>query len=79
MLDPTIIHQPDGKLGFDTYQKPTYTDQYIPWDSDQPLHHKGATITALTRRATLFLSGPERQAREHSRIEEVLAINGYPP
>jgi hypothetical protein len=73
MLDLTIICQPDGKLEFDVYRKPTHTDQYIPWDSDLPLHHKGATITALTRRAALLPSGPERQATEYHRIKEVLA------
>jgi hypothetical protein len=37
MLDLTILRQPDGSLEFDVYRKPTHTNQYIAWDSDQPL------------------------------------------
>jgi hypothetical protein len=51
MLDLTILRQPDGSMEFNVYRKPTHMDQYIPWDSDQPLHHKGSTVHALTRRA----------------------------
>jgi hypothetical protein len=57
MLDLTILRQPDGTMQFDVYRKPTHTDQYIPWDSDQPLNHKGSTILSLTRRAHLLPSG----------------------
>jgi hypothetical protein len=51
MLDLTILRQQDGTLEFDVYRKPTHTNQYISWDSDQPLTHKGSTIRSLTRRA----------------------------
>jgi hypothetical protein len=37
MLDLTILRQPDGSLEFDMYRKPTHTNQYIVWGSDQPL------------------------------------------
>jgi hypothetical protein len=78
MLDLTVLRQEDGSMEFDVYRKPTHTDQCIPWDSAQPLHHKGSTIHALTRRAHLLPTGPVRQAAKLRRIEQVLAINGYP-
>ena len=56
MLDVTIIHNPNGSLSFDVYRKPTHTNQYIPFNSHQPLAHKLSTIHALTRRAALIPS-----------------------
>jgi hypothetical protein len=44
MLDLTILRQPDGSLEFDVFRKPMHTNQYIAWDSDQPLQHKGSTF-----------------------------------
>jgi hypothetical protein len=77
MLDLTIIRQPDGTLEFDVYRKPTHTNQYIPWDSNQPLQHKGSTILSLTRRAHLLPSGPPHQATEHKKVHQALTLNGY--
>jgi hypothetical protein len=79
MLDLTILRQPDGTMQFDVYRKPTHTDQYIPWDSDQPLQHKGSTILSLTRRANLLPSGPACQSNKLNRVHRALALNGYPP
>jgi hypothetical protein len=47
-FDLNVLLQPDGSMEFDVYWKPTHTDQYIPWDIDQPLHHKGSIVHALT-------------------------------
>jgi hypothetical protein len=68
MLDLTILRQPDRSLEFDVYRKPTHTNQYIAWDSDQPLQHKSSTILSLTRRARLLPSGPARQAAELKKV-----------
>ena len=78
MLDVTIIRNGDGTLDFDVYRKPTHTNQYIPFDSHQPLAHKYSTIHALTRRAELIPSTDELKKKEHGRIKEALTINGYP-
>ena len=40
MLDALIIHNPDGFLTFDVYRKPMHTNQYIPFNSYQPLSLK---------------------------------------
>ena len=47
MLDVLIIHNPDASLSFDVYRKPTHTNQYIPFNSHQPLSHKLSTWTAM--------------------------------
>jgi hypothetical protein len=78
MLDLTILRQSDGSLEFDVYRKPTHTNQYIAWDSDQPLQHKDSTILSLTRRARLFPTGDTRQTAELKRVHQVLALKGYP-
>ena len=78
MLDLTILRQQDGTLQFDVYRKATHTNQYINWDSDQPLAHKGSTIRSLTRRAHLIPTGPVRQAAELKRVHQALHLNGYP-
>jgi hypothetical protein len=78
MLDLPILRQPDGSLEFDVYRKPTHTNQYIAWDSDQPLQHKGSTILSLTRRARLLPSGPVHQAAKLKKVHQALALNGYP-
>jgi hypothetical protein len=79
MLDLTILRQQDGTLEFDVFRKPTHTNQYISWDSDQPLVHKGSTIRSLTRRAHLIPTGLQRQEAELARVHQALHLNGYPP
>jgi hypothetical protein len=78
MLDLTILRQPDRSLELDVFRKPTHTNQYIAWDSDQPLQHKGSTILSLTRRAHLLPTGHTRQTAELKRVHQALALNGYP-
>ena len=78
MLDVTIIRNDNGALDFDVYRKPTHTNQYIPFDSAQPLSHKLSTIHALTRRAHLIPSTDELRKEEIRRVKEALTINGYP-
>jgi hypothetical protein len=69
-LHLTILRQPDGSLEFDVFRKPTHTNQYIAWDSDQPLAHKGSTILSLTRRARLIRTGHTRQEAELKRVHQ---------
>merc|ERR1711888_478036 len=78
MLDVDIIRNGNGSLDFDVYRKPTHTNQYIPFDSHQPLAHKLSTIHALTRRAALIPSTDELKKAEMDRVKEALALNGYP-
>jgi hypothetical protein len=79
MLDLTILRQLDGTLQFDVFRKPTHTNQYISWDSDQPLKDKGSTIRALTRCAIDIPTGPQRQEAEQTKVHQALHLKGYPP
>jgi hypothetical protein len=72
MLDLTILRQQDGTLELDVFRKPTHTTQYISWDSDQPLAHKGSTILSLTRRAHLIPTGHTRQEAELKKLHQAL-------
>ena len=78
MLDVSINRGADGSLTFDVYRKPTHTNQYIQFHSHAPLSHKLATIRSLTRRSALIPSTEENKRRETKRVEEALAMNGYP-
>ena len=78
MLDVQLIRNSNGSIDFDVYRKPTHTNQYIPFDSHQPLAHKLSTVHSLTRRATLIPSTEELKQQEMERVKEALTINGYP-
>ena len=77
MLNVTVIHNSNGTLDFDVYRKPTHTNQYIPFDSHQPLCHKYSTIHSLTRRAALIPSTDDLKKAELNRVKEALTLNGY--
>jgi hypothetical protein len=79
MLDLTILRQQDGTLEFDVFRKPTHTNQYINWESDHPLAHKGSTIRSLTRRAHLIPTGHLRQEAELKRVQQALHLNQCKP
>ena len=78
MLDVTIIRNTNGTLDFDVYRKPTHTNQYIHFNSHQPLSHKFSTIHSLTRRAELLPSTDAIKEQEKKRVREALSLNGYP-
>ena len=78
MLDVQIYRKDDGSLEFDVYRKPTHTNQYIHFNSHQPLSHKLSTVHALTRRAHLIPSTEARKKGEERKVKEALAVNGYP-
>ena len=48
MLDTKTTRNPSGKLSFTVYRKPTHTDQYLQFNSNQPLQHKLGVIRTLS-------------------------------
>ena len=56
MLDTLTTRMSDGSLKFSVYRKPTHTDQYLQFQSHQPMEHK---IRTLTHRADTIISDPQ--------------------
>ena len=77
MLDTKIIRMDDA-LYFSVYRKPTHTDQYLQFDSHQPLEHKLGVIRTLSHRARTICSSPASLEEELQHLKEVLTISGYP-
>ena len=76
MLD-TRITRTDSALAFSVYRKPTHTDQYLQFDSHQPLEHKLGVIRTLTHRANTICSTDEAKQQELDHIKKVLSVSGY--
>ena len=78
MLDLLITRQEDESLSFSVYRKPTHTDQYLSFESHQPLEHKLGVIRTLTHRANIICSTNDAKHHEIQHIKKVLSISGYP-
>ena len=66
-------------VGFETseYRKPTFTGQYLRWESFSPLKRKISLTSTLVHRA-LMICTKRRLNREIERIKKILLDNGYP-
>ena len=66
-------------VGFETcvYRKPTFTGQYLRWESFSPLKCKLRLISTLVHRA-LMICTKRRLNGEIERIKKILLDNGYP-
>ena len=65
-------------VGFETsvYQEPTFTGQYLRWESFSPLKRKISLISTLVHRA-LMICTKHRLNGEIERIKKILLDNGY--
>ena len=59
------------------YQKPTFTVQYLRWESLSPLKRKISLISTLVHR-DLMICTKRRLNKEIERIKKILLDNGYP-
>ena len=50
-LDTIIIRAPSGNLSFSIYRKPTHTNNYLKFNSNNPMGHKKAVAKSLFDRA----------------------------
>ncbi len=50
-LDTLIHHHENGTIATKVYRKQTHTNQYLQFDSHQPMAHKQAVIKTLFNRA----------------------------
>ncbi|XP_072020493.1 uncharacterized protein [Amphiura filiformis] len=88
MLDTLIHKNENGSLSFSVYRKSTHTmeireyvhahtDQYLHFDSNQPLQHKLGVIRTLKHRAHTISSDNETLNKELDHIQQSLSICGY--
>ena len=77
-LDTLVTPQTDNSLSITVYHKPTYTDQYLQWDSHHSLSAKYSVIGTLTHRAKTVCTGPELLQRELQHLRKALARCKYP-
>ena len=67
------------ELGFETsvYRKPTFSGQYIRWESFSPRKRKANLIATLVPRA-LMICAKNKLKQEIDFIKKILLDNGYP-
>ena len=63
ILDTMITRSPRGTLSFSVYRKKTHTDQYLQFDSNQPLQHKLGVIRTLNHRCKTICTTQEEEKR----------------
>ena len=68
----------DNSLSFKVYQKPTYTDQYLQWDSHHSLSAKYSVIVTLTHRANVVCTNSELLQGEINHLRRALGKCNYP-
>ena len=68
MLD-TLITRNEDTLTFSVFRKATHTDQYLQFESHQPLEHKLGVICTLRHRANNICSTPDALARENDYLK----------
>ena len=71
------VERTDAGLETSVYRKPTFTGQYLRWESFSPLKRKISLISTLVHRA-LMICTKRRLNEEIERIKKILLDNGYP-
>ncbi len=76
-LDVLVIRENDS-FSTTIYRKPTHTDLYLLWDSNQCRKYKISLIKTLTIRIQRICSNLTLLKKEKDRLKETLINNGYP-
>ena len=77
-MDVRFSTEEKGTLSRQVYQKPTHTNQYLPFTSHHPWSVKSGVVACLASRAISVSSNNALCDKELKRIEKVLIENGYP-
>ena len=72
-----LVEKSPSKFITSIYRKPTFTGQYLRWNSFSPRKRKTNLILTLTHWA-LAICSPERLPSELDKIKSILLTNGYP-
>ena len=76
-LDTLIVRKSDGSLKLLVYRKNTHTDQYLNFQSQQPLHQKLGVIRTLIDRVESVVTEDQDKRDEEVKIREALKDCGY--
>ena len=77
-LDTAVKPEPGGGLSITVYRKPTYTDQYLQWDSYHNPSAKYSVINTLAHRAKTVCNKPELLQKEMDHFRKALTHCKYP-
>ena len=66
-----------GSYETKVYRKPTFTGQYLRWESFTTIKRKASLVSTLVHRA-LKICSKSKLKEEINRIKEILLDNGYP-
>ena len=75
-LDVHVEHT-KGSYEPKVYRKPTFTGQYLHWESFTPIKRKASLVSTLVYRA-LKICSKSKLKEEINRIKAILLDNGYP-
>ena len=77
-LDTLTYKQSDGSVKVKVFLKAMHTDQYLNFQSYQPLQHKLAVVRTLCHRAKTIISIEEDKEEENRHITSTSKECGYP-
>ena len=77
MLDTLVRRTDERRLTFSVYRKPTHTDQYLQFASNQPLQHKLGVIRTLYHRCQVLCTEEDSKLNEIEHLKKVLSVSGY--
>ena len=72
-----LVGKTESEFFTAVYRKPTFTGQYLRWNSFSPQKRKLNLILTLTHRA-LKICSPDKLQPELDKITSILRANGYP-
>ena len=78
MLDTLTTRNNEGRLSFSVYRKPSHTDHYLQYVSNQPLQHKLGVVKTLIHRCNTICSTEDAKIKELEHLQKVLSVSGYP-
>ena len=79
MLDVLLHRLPNHQLKCTVYRKQTATNQYLNFQSHQPLQHKLGVYRTLAHRANTIVTQEEDKTAEIKTVEQHLSNCGFPP
>ena len=77
-LGMLIIRESDGSLNFSVYRKPTHTENYLEFDSTNPLNHKKTVVRSLVDRSLKNFSNQDLLQYEYNVFESTPWKTGFP-